>query len=62
MRKMIRNADEAAEILKELWQTPNMRSLHFEFDAYGDRIPTIKYTIERFTFTEVEVEDAEETL
>lgn len=62
MKKMIRNADEAAEILKELWNTPKMRSIHFEFNAEAGRCPRIRYTIECFTYSEVKVEDAEKTL
>lgn len=62
MKKIVKNSDEAAEILRNLWHTPKMTSFHFEFDAVADRCPTIRYTIECLTFNEVEVEDAEETL
>ena len=56
MGKIIRNADEAAEILKDLWNTPKMSRIHFEFNADVGHFPTIRYTIECFTYSEVEAE------
>lgn len=58
MRKIIRNADEACSILKSLMETPQLVSLHFEFDIGVDRSPVVDYRIKRFAlwFTEEEEE------
>lgn len=57
-RKIIRNADEACEILKSLMETPQLVSLHFEFDIGVDRSPMVDYRIKRFAYGLTE--DAEE--
>lgn len=58
MKKVIRSADDACKILKSLIETPQLVSLHFEFDVGVDRSPMVDYRIKRFAcgFTE----DAEE--
>jgi hypothetical protein len=59
-RKIIRNADEACEILKSLMETPQLVSLHFEFDIGVNGGPIVDYRIKRFAdrFTE-DAEDGE---
>lgn len=57
MGKIVRNADEAARILKELAQTPQATSIHFEFDIDPYHVPKVKYTVERFAYTVTEEED-----
>jgi hypothetical protein len=59
-RKIIRNADEACEILKSLMETPQLVSLHFEFDIGAGRSTMVDYRIKRlaYRFTE-EAEDGE---
>lgn len=49
-RKIIRNADEACEILKSLMETPQLVSLHFEFDIAVDGVPMVDYRIKRFAY------------
>ena len=56
MDKIIRNADEACNILRELVQTPQCYGLHFEFDMSVDEAPHVKYTVRRFAYT-TEAED-----
>ena len=60
-RKIIKNADEACKILKSLIETPQLVSLHFEFDISVDSAPMVDYRIKRFAcgFTE-DAEEAEE--
>ena len=59
-RKIIRNADEACDILKSLMETPQLVSLHFEFDIDVGDAPMVNYRIKRFAcrFTE-EAEEGE---
>lgn len=57
MRKIIRNADEAAEILKELMDTPQLIELHFEFDISVNSGPIVTYKVERFAYGEEEIPD-----
>ena len=57
MKKMIRNADEAAKILKELMDTPKLTRLHFEFDISVNSAPTVAYKVERFAYGEEEIPD-----
>jgi hypothetical protein len=52
MGKIIKSADEACEILKSLMQTPQLRSLHFEFDISYDCVPMVDYRIKRFAYRE----------
>ena len=49
-RKIVRNADEACEILKSLMETPQLVTLHFEFDIGDDKIPMVDYRIKRFAY------------
>ena len=58
--KIVRNADEACEILKYLMETPQLVSLHFEFDIGVDGVPMVDYRIKRLAcrFTE-EAEEGE---
>lgn len=60
MKKIIKNADEACNILKSLMETPQLLSLHFEFDIGTDRLPVVDYRIKRLAcrFTE-EAEEGE---
>lgn len=58
MKKIIKNADEACDILKSLTETPQLVSLHFEFDIGVDKIPMIDYRIKRFAYRVTE--EAEE--
>ena len=48
MKKVIPNADEACNILKSIMETPQLISLHFEFDIGVDRSPMVDYRIKRF--------------
>ena len=57
-RKIIRNADEACDILKSLMETPQLVSLHFEFDIGVDSSPMVNYRIKRFAY--MYTEEAEE--
>lgn len=50
MKKIARSADEACKILKSLTETPQLVSLHFEFDIGVDRSPMVDYQIKRFAF------------
>jgi hypothetical protein len=57
-RKIIRNADEACDILKSLMETPQLVSLHFEFDIGVNGGPIVDYRIKRFAYKSTE--EAEE--
>ena len=57
MKKIVKNADEAAEILKELMDTPQLIELHFEFDISVNSGPTVAYKVKRFAFAEEEIPD-----
>lgn len=52
--KHIKNADEAVKILLDLMNTPQMVSIHFEFDCGADILPMVVYTIKRFAVGEDE--------
>lgn len=56
-RKLIRNADEACEILKSLMETPELVSLHFEFDIGVNGGPIVDYRIKRFAYRYTEEEE-----
>ena len=51
---MMDNIREAPNLLRELIETPNTRSIHFEFDASVDTVPMAKYTIERIVLKDDE--------
>lgn len=52
--KPIDNAKEAAKIMLELMETPQIRSLHFEFEIGVRSAPTVEYTVERLVIPEEE--------
>lgn len=60
MKKIIKNADEACDILKSLMETPQLVSLHFEFDIGVDRSPMVDYRIKRFALRFTEKAEDEE--
>ena len=55
MGKIVKNADEAARILKELVETPQATRVHFEFDFMaGGGVPRVSYSVDRFAYTMTE--------
>lgn len=51
-RKIIKNEEEAIEILRELMKTPQLVDLHFEFEIGVDKLPMVQYEIKRFAYRE----------
>lgn len=46
--KPVQSGETAAQILLDLLQTPQLSRLNFEFEVGVDRLPFVKYTVERF--------------
>lgn len=46
--KPVQNGETAAQILLDLMQTPQLSRLKFEFEVGVERLPFVKYTVERF--------------
>lgn len=54
MKRYVRGgAQEAAEILIELWKKPHI-SLHFEFDDNPECVPTVRYDVKLAVIREIE--------
>jgi len=54
--------ETASQALLELLNTPQITSLHFEFDCKVDEIPTMTYSVERLSLKDkVDCAEREET-
>ena len=49
-KKIVQNEEEAINILREIMKTPQLFSLHFEFDISNVEAPQVEYTIRRFAY------------
>ena len=49
-KKIVQNEEEAIKILREIMKTPQLLSVHFEFDISNIEPPTVEYTIRRFAY------------
>lgn len=50
--KPVQSGETAAQILLDLMQTPQLSRLNFEFEVGVERLPFVKYTVERFAVDE----------
>lgn len=52
--------ETASETLRELLNTPQITSLHFEFDCEAGEIPTMTYRIKRLSLKEGDAQEIAE--